>query len=133
MVKTFCDSKGIEDPMQYYCDMIEKYDHALYVSGTNLPYGYTKYTHLSYQTINTLDFTEEQFNRLIEKHCNFIQEPISYLRGLAEIEEQELTYHVPNWKKAVFENPDFANDSYIHEQLENTKKGLLTKLATGKI
>lgn len=132
-VKSFCDSMGIEDPMQYYCDMIEKFNHALYVSGTNLPYGFTKYTHLSYQTINTLDFTEEQFNKLTEKHCKFIQEPITYLQGMKEIEDQETTYYVPNWKKAVFENSDFVNDSYIKEQLENTKKGLLTKLATGKL
>lgn len=50
----------IIDCMAFYCDMLKKYDHALYVSGTNLPYGHSKYVHLSYQTINTLDFSKEQ-------------------------------------------------------------------------
>lgn len=48
-------------PMEFYCDAMNKYEHALYISGTNLPYGHSKFTHLSYQMINTLDFRKNSF------------------------------------------------------------------------
>lgn len=130
----------IKDPMQYYCDMIAIFDHALYVSGTNLPYGHSKYTHLSYQTINTLALNDEQFKRIIDGHGKFIKNPIEFFTGWDEIEKDsvikedgDISYSIPNWKKAVIENPDFAGDKYIREQLDNTRKGLLSKMALGKV
>lgn len=68
------------DPMEFYCNALKKYDHALYISGTNLPYGQSKYTHLSYQMINTLDFSETQFEHILNSHCSFIKNPINYLK-----------------------------------------------------
>ena len=71
-------SKDEIDPMIIYCNALKKYGHALYVSGTNLPYGHTAYTHLSYQMINTLDFSKEQFQEVLDNHCHFIQNPIDF-------------------------------------------------------
>lgn len=145
----YCNRKAIEepeneyykDPMVYYCNMLNKYHHALYVSGTNLPYGRSQYTHLTYQVINTLDFTEEQFKRVVDGHCTFLQQPIEFLRGWDGLEHEEnsieedgeLTYYTPNWQRAVLENNNWSQDTYIKEQLNNIQKGLLTKIATGKI
>lgn len=67
--------------MEFYCNALKKYDHALYISGTNLPYGQSKYTHLSYQMINTLDFSETQFEHILNSHCSFIKNPINYLKS----------------------------------------------------
>ena len=51
-LKQYCEAAKKEgktiDPMEFYCNALKKYDHALYISGTNLPYGQSKYTHLSY-------------------------------------------------------------------------------------
>lgn len=141
------------DPMVFYCDMMKKYDHALYISGTNLPYGHSKYTHLSYQMINTLHFTEEQFKRIVERHCFFIENPIEYLKDCEErtvddddnnIQEKDsdtqeydeetiVARQIPNWKRALFKNSALKSDRYIKSQLKNVQKGLLTKLATGKL
>lgn len=141
------------DPMVFYCDMMKKYDHALYISGTNLPYGHSKYTHLSYQMINTLHFTEEQFKRIVERHCFFIENPIEYLKDCEErtvddddnnIQEKDsdtqeydeetiVARQIPNWKRALFKNSALKIDGYIKSQLKNVQKGLLTKLATGKL
>ena len=44
-----------------------------------------------------------------------------------------MTSDLPNWKKAVFKNQKLKTDVYITKQLQNTQKGLLTKLAKGKI
>ena len=68
------------DPMQIYCEALAKYHHGLYVSGMNLPYGHSSYTHLSYQMINTLDFTKEQFDRIVDKHGQLIDEPLQFIK-----------------------------------------------------
>ena len=131
------------DPMAFYCDMLKKYDHALYVSGTNLPYGHSKYVHLSYQTINTLDFSKEQFDRILDRHKSFIKNPIEYLNSFdleagddgdsVDSEEGRIDYRIPNWRRALIANEQLSDDIYIKHELKNTQKGLLTKLATGKI
>lgn len=147
------DKAANMDPMVFYCDAMKKYDHALYISGTNLPYGNSKYTHLSYQMINTLHFTEEQFKRIVERHCFFIENPIEYLKDCEEMtvddddnniqeedsdtqendEETIVARQIPNWKRALFKNSALKSDRYIKLQLKNVQKGLLTKLATGKL
>jgi hypothetical protein len=137
------DKKENADPMAFYCEMLKKYDHALYVSGTNLPYGHSKYVHLSYQTINTLDFTDEQFCNILDRHKYFIENPDEYLNSFdtdanddgdeTYPDEGRLDYHVPTWKKALRKNAFLQSDIYIGNELKNTQKGLLTKLATGKI
>ena len=141
------------DPMVFYCDAMKKYDHALYISGTNLPYGNSQYTHLSYQMINTLHFTEGQFKKIVKRHCFFIQNPIEYLKDCEEMtvddddnniqeedsdtqendEETIVVRQISNWKRALFKNSALKSDGYIKSQLKNVQKGLLTKLATGKL
>jgi hypothetical protein len=131
------------DPMAFYCEMLKKYDHALYVSGTNLPYGHSKYVHLSYQTINTLNFTKQQFESILDRHKSFIKNPIEYLNSFdmeestdidsMDSDEGKIDYHIPNWRRALNENSSLSEDIYIKHELKNTQKGLLTKLATGKI
>ena len=141
----YLKKSGMEDtdPMVFYCKMLKEYDHALYISGTNLPYGHSKYVHLSYQTINTLNFTKEQFDRILERHLSFIKNPVDYLNSFdieesrdadnMDSDEGKIEYHVPNWRRALNENGQFSEDIYIRHELKNTQKSLLTKLATGKI
>ena len=159
----YLKSTGNEDmdPMAFYCEMLKKYDHALYVSGTNLPYGHSKYVHLSYQTINTLNFSKEQFERILDRHKSFIKNPMEYLKSFdieesdntkgddfesfesdeadstdpdyIDLDEGKIYYHIPNWRRALNKNEKLSEDIYIKHELKNTQKGLLTKLATGKI
>lgn len=139
-LEEYCEANAIEDPMQYYCDAIAKYNHGFYVSGTNLPYGHSKYTHLSYQAINTLAFDDDQFKRIMDGHSKFIKDPLEFLKSWDEIEYEDVvkednnvSYYMPNWKRAVLKDPSFAADKYISEQLENIQKSLLSKIALGKI
>lgn len=138
-IEKYCKTQDIDDPMEYYCSAIKKYNHGFYVSRNNLPYGHTKYTHLNYQTINTLAFTENQFERLLNRHCELIKEPIKFLKGWDEIEESDeidkhkMVCELPNWQKAVLLNESFENDIYIKGELKNIQKSLLTKLAMGKV
>lgn len=137
-LKAYCDQNKIADPMEYYCKKIQKYNHGLYISGTDLPYGNSEYTHLTYQMINTLDFKDEEFNKVIKKHCSFIDNPREYLTRwdaseANDFEKPEIFHEEPTWKKAIKDMPEFEKDSYIAEQLGNTAKGLITKIANGKL
>ena len=68
------------DPMQKYFERFRKYKHALYISGTNLPYKNRKITTLNYQFLNTLKLTEEELSALIDKHMFYVEQPIEYLK-----------------------------------------------------
>ena len=56
-----------------------------------------------------------------------IDEPLQFIK------KNETDADTSVWKKAILTNEAFLNDSYIKEQLRNTQKGLLNKLAMGKI
>lgn len=139
-----CSGEQAGDPMKFYCDMLEKFDHALYISGTNLPYGHSEYVHLSYQMINTLKFTEEQFQNILKTHTDFIEHPDEYKYdsgidaedGDADDEnarQEKIESSLQNWERALRSNKNFSDDIYIRHELKNIQKGLLTKLAMGKL
>lgn len=134
----YCGTENDNDPMQFYSEMLHKYKHSLYVAGTNLQYGHSAYTHLSYQMINTLDFTDQEFENIISKHKKFVEDPVSYLKNwnseeATAYEDTEIDSNVQSWKRAVFSDSQFEKDIYIAEQLNSTRKGLITKLAKGKV
>lgn len=134
----YCGTENDNDPMLFYSKMLNKYGHSLYVAGTNLPYGHSAYTHLSYQMINTLDITDQEFENIISKHKKFVEDPVSYLKNwnaeeATAYEDTEIDSNVPSWKRAVFSDSQFEKDIYIAEQLNSTRKGLITKLAKGKV
>lgn len=100
--------------------------------------------------INTLDFSETQFEHILDKHCSFIENPIDYLKDCDDLDDENIASgddandtdeseniftdsKSPVWKKALFKNPALANDIYIKSQLQNIQKGLLTKLVSGKL
>lgn len=126
------------DPMKRYCKALNAYGHSLYISGTDLPYGKSEYTHLNYQVLNTLDITDDEFKMLLENHTKFIKKPMVFINGwdsseAIDYEEPEIKKDEETWKKALKKYPDFEDDAYIKSQLDNTKKGLITKIANGKL
>ena len=122
-LETYCDEHKIEDPMRYYCDAIAKYNHGFYVSGTNLPYGHSRYTHLSYQTINTLAFDDEQFERIMEGHAKFIKEPIEFLKNWDELENDEVIKEAIN--KSITKSQIAIND--MKEKVSEIKSEMKAK------
>lgn len=119
-IKEHC--KDEMDPMQFYCDALKKYNHALYISSTDMPYGNSKVSHISYQLLNTLKLSEAQFQSLIEKQLEYVHNPIRYIemtqgQNVSDGESDEVSYDFANWQKAVLRNPSFARLSYIKNQL----------------
>lgn len=138
-LKNHCETHGVSDPMQFYCDQLNHYKHALYVSGTDLPYGHSKVTHLSYQFLNTLCLDEEQFQKLISNHISYIENPVKYIElcngfiAMDDDSSNKAEYVFPNWQRAVIANPAFSKLKHIKGQLTNIQASLITKLAFGKI
>jgi len=56
------------DPMALYFDMFNTYDHALYISGTNLMLNCRGKEFANYQFLDTLKISQDNFIKLIEKH-----------------------------------------------------------------
>ncbi len=124
------------DPMQFYCDKLKEYRHTLYVSATDLPYGKSLVTHTSYQLLNTLALSEEQFQALINKNLAYASNPITYLKktnGYCVDEEDETNCGYSNWQRAVILNPAFARLPYIKQQLTNIQTAIMTRIALGKL
>lgn len=124
------------DPMQFYCDKLKEYGHALYVSATDLPYGKSLVTHTSYQLLNTLALSEQQFQALIGENLAYASNPITYLKkthGYCVDEEDETNCGYSNWQRAVILNPAFAKLPYIKQQLTNIQTAIMTKIALGKL
>lgn len=123
------------DPMQFYCDKLEVYGHALYVSATDLPYGKSLVTHTSYQLLNTLALNEERFKALIDENLAYASNPITYLKKTHGycVEENEKNCGYSNWQRAVILNPAFAKLPYIKQQLTNIQTAIMTKIALGKL
>lgn len=135
-IKKHCN--GIDDPMKYYCNALQEYGHAIYISGTDLPYGHTEYTHLSYQMLNTLALSDEQFSSLYKRHEALVQDPLRYVEGWDSSEaynydETEISHDLPVWKRAVKEKPDLRDEEFIESQFSNLQKGLITNIAKGKL
>ena len=122
------------DPMQFYCQQVEKYGHKMFIANTDIPYGKSKTSRLSYQMINTLALDDDKFKTLTEQHLNFINEPIEYLKVCEDyISDGNSGEDLPNWKRALFFNPEFANCCYINQQLKNTQSSLMKQFASGRI
>lgn len=122
-----------EDPMKLYFDRVKKYGHKLFVANTDKPYGKTKTSRLSYQMINTLALDDEMFDALVKQHSGYISDPIEYLKFNDNYVADEENDGLPNWKKALFLNSDFASCPYIKQQLINTQNALLKQLAEGRL
>lgn len=133
--------------MDFYFEKSYEYDHALYISNTNLIYGKSKLTKLNYQFLNTLALETEEFDELVEEHIKWIKNPLGYLweiDGASEKfdeEDQEeqadwensREYEGESWKYALKCNPVFAHEYKIKNILKMKSEGLKRDLARGKI
>ena len=73
-LKEMCDVNT--DPMKLFFDRVNALGHALYISGTDIPYRGRKYTTMNYQFLNTLKLTKDDLYDLVKEHCRFIEDPL---------------------------------------------------------
>ena len=134
--------------MEYYFEKFHAYRHALYIGNTDLVYGKTPYTKLSYQFLNTLALTSEEFDGLAEGHAHWAGNPVEYLDGLECAEEEDgaveeagaaheaETMHrrsEESWRYALRCNPVIAHEPGVKARLEQLSNGLKLDLARGRL
>lgn len=137
-----------EQCMEYYFEKFHAFRHALYVANTDLVYGKTSYTKLSYQLLNTLALTPEEFDGLAEEHARWAEYPVEYLEGMECVEEEDgaveeagaaheaETMHRRNdesWRYALRCNPVIAHEPGVKARLEQLSNGLKLDLARGRL
>jgi len=112
------------DPMKYYFDKFREYEHALYITNTNLSFGRSGFTTLNYQFLNTLALTKGQMDTLASNHLAKAQDPIGQLMDRQEEKP-------PTWISVLKESPVFVHDTEIARKLTNASDGLKNKTAEG--
>lgn len=112
------------DPMKYYFDKFRKYEHALYISNTNLSFGRSGFTTLNYQFLNTLALTKGQMDTLASNHLEKAQDPIGRLMD-------KYKDNPPTWISVLKESPVFVHDPEIKSKLTNASDSLKNNTAKG--
>lgn len=125
--------KSSLDPMEQYFKKVNEYGHKLFVANTDIPYGDSRTSRLSYQMINTLALDDEMFEALIKQHLEYVNNPTKYLKLSDNYVSDEKAKDLPNWKRALYLNPDFSSCHYIKQQLKNTQASLMRLLAEGRL
>ena len=130
--------------MDYYFEKFYEYDHAMYISNTDLIYGKSSITRLNYQFLNTLALSADEFASLVSEHMDYAMDPVKYLYDMGEIpqsgndENKEETSEeeecgIEKWKFALDVNPALSHEPKINSILSSLSEGLKTDCARGKI
>lgn len=128
------------DPVTYYFEKCKKYHHALYIANTDDYYQGKNLVQLNYQFLNTLCFTEGEYDSLLDIHRNHIADPVHYLLNHAEIRYDDSDAAASEqWKNILlrYAADDGAYKSLYREpviknELQKVSESIRNKLAFGK-
>ena len=137
--------KEAAECMTYYFKKFREYKHALYIGNTDLIYGKSSFTRLSYQFLNTLALTAEEFDGLVQGHAEWANNPVKYIEELKEAEAEEIVLddELPDegvmckkeeecWRYALYRNPVIAHEPGVKTRLEQLSNGLKLDMARGR-
>lgn len=117
--------ENIADPMKYFFDEFRKYEHALYITNTNLGIRRTGITTLGYQLLNPLRLTKKQLDAIAANHFEISDDPITYLLQSSKNSEEA-------WISALSKSHVFSHDTTIKNELSKTSNGLKRASGEGK-
>ncbi len=124
-----------EDPMKMYFDRVRKYGHSLYIAKTDLSLKNDKTVKINYQFLNTLGLTPEEFEMLIGRHKEYVDE----IRNNRNKQREMLlgsvrTGRMEAWKKALGRNIDLLEkDSFIRQKAEALVDGCIKDIYRGQL
>ena len=145
--------KGIEDPMQYYFEAINKYDHALYVTNVDAMLSNFGSVPLNYQFLSTLAIKDEDFDSMLEWHINRIKQVpqyfLNYQKHVDQIEEADDIEIVRDDEsplmpdkiesardkclKALARNKAFISEPRVKDIIKEEEKRLAKNLCLGRL
>ncbi len=129
------DYRKIEDPMAHFGERFVKYNHAIYVSGTDLPYRGKSIIEMNYQLLGTLSLGMDELRELVDNHMALSCDPIEYFRRISPVIEDGpvVKYKAAPWTNALLNDIRFVGNTYIKNILESTNKSMKKKIAEGRI
>lgn len=131
--------KNIEDPMAYFGERFVKYNHAIYVSGTDLPYSGKSIIEMNYQLLGTLSLGMDELRSLVDKHLELACDPIEYFKQVSPVIDDNgmngsvVRYNAAAWTNALLNDNRFSRNTYIKNILESTNMTMKKKIAEGHI
>lgn len=132
--------KQWEDPMVYYFNEYNKYNHSLFICNAKHTPHTDKYVYMSYQFLNTLKLNSDNFKTLVDEHKKQINELMQIsdlavetrsakLKKLLGVDEN--SKH--SYQKALFKNDAFFSDAYIRGLFKSIMDSMSKKIATGNL
>lgn len=151
-LKRFCASNKIADPMHYYFQKVDEFQHALYITNTDARFSDEACIPLNYQFFSTLDLPAKDFEEIIKWHIERIKSvPEEIIKNRDFIEQDETddaenlsdensmaTHQKANsvWKKclkALAKNNAFKTNPKIKRYIEIEQQRLATNLCMGRL
>lgn len=133
---------GEKDPMRYFFERFEHYDHSLYVGNTDVNLSYTGRVKLNYQFLNTLDISGTDFDTLIaqqkyafsraKNNCLRIKDITSPQADERDNDADEVASD-PAWALALSKNKAFLHDPKIAGMVSGIENGMLKDCGLGRI
>ena len=149
-LKAHCQSIGQPDPMKYYFEKMERFDHGLYISNTDAmledPTGRVP---LNYQFLNPMQLTDAELTALLDEHFrqadrlkkNKLYQRLALQRANlealddAEVCADETLFRREKsaWVQAVQQNPNFLRDGRVTTLLESKRRAEQRAAVTGRL
>ena len=133
-----------DDPMAFYFEQLRKYEHALYITQTDLDLSNDRKINMNYQFFNTLKLGHDDFCRIV-KNCfddtlKIHIDPDAAKKQLfhKEAEEEEYadtitTQNEDSWKYVLKYNNAAINNKFIRSRLDDQEKSIAKNAARGRI
>ncbi len=123
------------DPMKLYFGRFEKYGHSLYIAKTDLSLKNDKTVKINYQFLSTLGLAPEEFELLIGRHKEYVDE----IRNNRNKQRELLlgnarTAGTEAWKIALSRNIDLLEkDAFIRQKAEALVDGCIKDVYKGQL
>ncbi len=134
-VKALVDGGQPIDPMKLYFERFRKYQHSLYIAKTDLSLKNDKTVKINYQFLSTLGLTPEEFDKLVGRHKEYIDE----IRNNRNKQREMLLGNVCTatteaWKIALSRNIDLLEkDAFIRQKAEDLVDGCIKDVYKGQL
>ena len=145
--------KYLPDPMKYFFEKFAKYDHALYVTNTEVRLFNPGRVRLNHQFLSTLDLSNEDFKSLVADHLKLIDSlPEKFVANASlfsnnqdsttdetydNSEPDEIILRSSMARttclKALAKNPAFIKDPKVRRICEGVKKSYECNLGLGRL
>jgi len=118
------------DPMKYYFDKMEDYDHSLYIGNRDTSFhNRSGRVNISYQQLNTLQLSEEEFLELTNQHIDYANRfiPNNVYHSKQLLPENE------KWMSIINDEKRMLFDEYYLSKINQYRKSILNNIFEGKI